>query len=148
LLDDQSIDATLAAFSELLRPGGLVVVAFKALAVRRATGNPYMPLLKRDHEGRALFFVRFIDFDGSGQGGDGERRDVGAFHMIIAGDSADELDSTVETHRVSPMRIWSPDQAGRRFAEGGFEGIKVTGPLTEPPGPPAGEDVCITARRP
>ncbi len=148
LLDDRSVEATLAAFEQLLRPGGLVVIAFKALAVRRATGNPYMPLLKRDYQGRALFFVRFIDFDGSDQAADIQRDDTAAFHMIIASQSPDPHGSAVETHRVSPMRIWSPEQAGRRLAEAGFEAVELTGPLTEPPAPPTGEDVCLTAGKP
>jgi SAM-dependent methyltransferase len=59
----EELEAAGRAILELLRPGGLLVCGLKAFVVRQQTGDPYLPLLKREHAGRPLFFVRFVDFD-------------------------------------------------------------------------------------
>ena len=126
----------------LLRPAGALVVGLKALAVRRESGNPYMKLLKRRHDGRALFFVRFIDFDGP----PGE--DVCDFHMIIAsgeGGGASGEPAPTQTHTVHRIRVWSVDQLRATFEAAGFEDVRISGAIGAPGVEPAGEDVFIHA---
>lgn len=137
LLDRDDLERTGKAVLELLRPEGLLVLGLKALAVRRESGNPYMPLLKREHAGAPLWFVRFVDFaqpplaDGS---------EVCGFHMAVVGQTT--------LHRESTMRVWSPEELARWFTAAGFAEVRVSGRLDDPEATPASEDVFVSARRP
>ena len=124
------VDAALAAIRGLLRPGGLVLVGLKAVEIRRATKDPYMPLLKRMHEGRPLWFVRFVDFDPS----DAAFAD---FHMVVVGDTM--------LHRSTRVRVWSPETLSAAFERAGFRDVSVSARIGEPGVPPATEDVFVHA---
>jgi len=127
----KEVDATLAAFRRLLRPGGIVLVGLKAVEMRRASKNPYMPLLKRIHEGRPLWFVRFVDFDT----GDPAFVD---FHMVVVGDTM--------LHRSTRVRVWSPEALRAAFEGGGFSEVSVSARIGEPGVTPTTEDVFVHAR--
>lgn len=125
------VDATLAAVLRLLRPGGLVLVGLKAVEIRRATKDPYMPLLKRVHDGRPLWFVRFVDFDPT----DAAFADL---HMVVVGDTM--------LHRSTRMRVWSPETLSAAFERAGFSDVSVSARIGEPGMAPATEDVFVHAR--
>jgi SAM-dependent methyltransferase len=130
------------AFRELLRPRGLLLVGLKALAVRREDKLKYLPLLKRRHEGRALFFARFLDFDVP-QPASGEL--VCDLHMTIsAGEPGEELEAL--HHGASRVRAWTPEELARFFAGAGFAEVDVRARLGEPHSAPTGEDVFVSAR--
>lgn len=137
VLEEDDLKRTGAALLDLLRPGGLVLIGLKALAVRRETGNPYMPLLKRERNGAPLWFVRFLDFtvppleDGT---------EVCGFHMVVTGES--------EHHRESTMRVWSPEGLARWFTAAGFAEVRVSGRLDDPDATPVTEDVFVVACKP
>jgi glycine/sarcosine N-methyltransferase len=139
--------AAAATFRELLRPGGLVLFGLKAVAVRIASGDPYMPLLRREHQGRSLWFVRFVEL-GIPALTDGTR--TAEFHMVVvAGDAAAGPDGAQALiHRVSRVRAWDPAELGAWFAERGFEDVRVSGSLGDPDVPPRGEDVFVSMRTP
>ncbi|HEX5135425.1 MAG TPA: methyltransferase domain-containing protein [Planctomycetota bacterium] len=125
------VDATLAAFRRLVRPGGLVLVGLKAVEIRRAAKDPYMPLLKRVHEGRPLWFVRFVDFDA----GDPAFAD---FHMVVVGDTM--------LHKTARVRVWGPETLRVAFERAGFPDVSVSARIGEPGVRPATEDVFVHAR--
>jgi len=134
LTDARDVAATLDAIRRLLRPGGVVLLGLKAVEVRRAAKNPYLPLLKRTHEGRPLWFIRFVDFD------TGER-DIADFHMAVVGDGDEAL-----LHRSTRIRVWSPAALRAAFEEAGFKDVDVSARIGEPGVPPATEDVFVHAR--
>lgn len=120
----------------MLAPGGIFVAGMKAVAVRRDEVCPAMPILRREHEGSALYFVRFLDFARS------EDVDLCDFHMVLVSEN--------EAHRhqqVSTMRVWSPEGLQRCFLDAGFEEVSVSGRLGDPDAPVSGEDVFVHARR-
>lgn len=127
------LDATFAAIRRLLRPRGLVLVGLKAVEIRRAAKDPYMPLLKRMHEGRPLWFVRYVDFDP----GDPAFADL---HMVVVGDTV--------LHRSSRMRVWSPEALRQAFERAGFSDVSVSARIGEPGVEPVTEDVFVHARAP
>ncbi|MCK6461675.1 MAG: class I SAM-dependent methyltransferase [Planctomycetes bacterium] len=124
------VDAALAAFRRLLRPGGLVLVGLKAVEVRRAAKDPYMPLLRRMHEGRPLWFVRFVDF---------EDAEFAHLHMVVVGDE-------LAFHRSTRMRVWSAETLRAAFERAGFQDVSVSARIGEPGVAPATEDVFVHAR--
>jgi len=132
LVEEKDVQAACAELQRLLRPGGRFVAGLKAVEARRG-GNPYMPLLRREHEGQPLFFVRFVDFDPSD-------RDRCTFHMLVAG--AERVH-----HRETVVRVWSPDSLRRTFEDAGFEDVRVSGRLGEPGASTETEDVFLHARR-
>jgi SAM-dependent methyltransferase len=145
LVDEREIAATLAAFRRLLAPGGSVLIGLKAVAIRRESGMPYLPLLKRMHAGEALFFVRFCDFaitrDVAGDA------DLCDFHMtVLRGDAAAESPAAV-LHSTSRWRVWSPASLERCFRAAGFD-AHVSASLGDPEAPPTGEDVFVHATLP
>ena len=145
LVGEAEARAAAGTLRELVRPGGLVLVALKAFGVRAASGEPYLPLLRREHQGRPLYFVRFVDFDVP-PGGDGVR--CCDLHLsVLAGESASP-ETEALLHRASRMRVWEPDELPAWFRARGFPDVRLTGPLPAPPGPPAGEDVVVLARVP
>jgi glycine/sarcosine N-methyltransferase len=127
----EDVDAALAGIRRVLRPGGIVLVGLKAVAIRRATKDPYMPLLKRVHEGRPLWFIRFVEF---------EEGDMCSMHMVVAGDTV--------LHRSTRMRVWSPDTLATAFTRAGFTDVSVSARIGEPGVPPTTEDVFVHARSP
>lgn len=131
LIEDQAVAAALGDCLDLLRPGGLMLVGLKALAVRRAAGNPYMPLLKRRHEGRDLFFVRFVDFDVP----DPKTCD---FHMLVAG---------ADLHTTHRIRAWAYDDLTTAFTAAGFVDVRLSASMADPTCGPTGEDVFVHARK-
>ncbi len=127
-----------AAARELLRPGGTLLLGLKALGVRAASGNPYMPLLVREHEGRRLAFVRFVEFD-LPRAPDGVR--LARFHMLVAG-------AEPPLERVGTTRVWEPDELRDWWRARGFEDVQLSAGLGAPDTPPPGEDVFLQARAP
>lgn len=147
LVGEAQARAAAEAMTSLVRSGGLVLVALKAFGVRARTENPYLPLLRREHEGRALFFVRFVDF-ALPAGDDGVRR-CDMHVAVLGGEGGAGREPEALLHRVSRMRVWLPDELGAWFEARGFTDVRVTGALPEPPGsngPPRGEDVVVHAR--
>jgi SAM-dependent methyltransferase len=123
------VEATLGAFRRLLRPGGLVLVGLKAVGIRRERKDPFLPLLKRMHEGRPLWFVRFVDF---------EDADFAHLHMAVLGDTV--------LHRSARIRVWSPATLRAAFEGAGFKDVSVSARIGEPDVPPTTEDVFVHAR--
>ncbi|MCK6570189.1 methyltransferase domain-containing protein [Myxococcota bacterium] len=137
--------ATASACLSLLRPGGLLVLGLKAFAARRATKDPHLPLMKREHEGRALWFLRFVDFtlpplaDGT---------HVVDLHVaIVAGDTKAAEREAVH-HGATCMREWAADELATWLAGRGFVDVRVSGRLDDPSAPAPTEDVFATAHKP
>lgn len=134
LTGNDEAERAAAALRGLLRPGGLLLVGLKALAIRKQSGNPYLPLLRREHEGGLLYFVRFVDFDTGNP-------DVCDFHMVVVRGDAE---GPVE-HRTRAMRVWSRESLTRCFSRGGFETVRVSARLGDPDVAPTSEDVFVHA---
>jgi SAM-dependent methyltransferase len=141
LTEEGDIDRALAAFRELVRPGGLVLLGLKALAIRRKSGNPYLPLLKRERDGETYFFVRFVDFDPG-------RPDLCEFHMVVVRGDAGSAEPEALVHRAGRARVWSPGALARRFAAAGFGEVHVSARLDDPDVTPTTEDVFVHAVHP
>jgi hypothetical protein len=95
-----------------------------------------MPILRREHEGTPLYFVRYLDFAGS------EDPELCDFHMVLVSEN--------EAHRhqqVWTLRVWSPEGLQRCFLDAGFAEVSVSGRLGVPDAPVTGEDVFVHARR-
>jgi SAM-dependent methyltransferase len=134
LTEEGDAERAAAALRGLLEPGGLLLVGLKALAIRKESGNPYLPLLRREHEGGLLYFVRFVDFDTA-------REDLCDFHMVVVrGDAEGPME-----HRTRPMRVWSPEGLIRCFEQAGFPNVRVSARLGDPDVAPASEDVFVHA---
>lgn len=142
LLSESETRAAAAACLQLLRPGGLLILGLKALAVRESSGQPYMPLLRREHEGSPLWFVRFVDFAEPALE-DGTR--VAGFHMLIVSDGAE---GEPRAHRVGRLRVWDAEGLAQWFRTAGFEEVSVSGALGDPTTPATSEDVFLQARAP
>ena len=140
----RDVDAAAAAFRDLLRPGGTLLLGLKALAVRRETGSPYMPLLKRKHEGRPLWFIRFVDYDVPQLD---EGLAVCDMHMVVVSGDADTGRDT-HLHMIHRLGEWSPTTLTAFFREAGFEEVRVSGSLADPSVEPTTEDVFVHARAP
>ncbi len=123
----------------LLRPGGRLLLGLKAFGVRRASGNPYLPLLRREVNGSPRWFVRFIELDRPGLE---DGTPVGCFHMLAVSDEEQAH------HRSGTVRFWEPDELETFFQAAGFEEVTVSGTLADAASPPRGEDVFVGARRP
>ena len=139
--------AAAATFHELVRPGGLVLLGFKAVALRKASGNPYMPLMRREHEGRPLWFVRFVDTD-LAPFEDGTP--AAEFHMVVVAGDASSGAGVREAllHDTARVRAWLPDELGPWFTARGFEDVAVSGKLLDPTVAPTTEDVFVSMRVP
>jgi SAM-dependent methyltransferase len=122
-------EAALAGFRRLLRPGGLVLVGLKAVEIRRASKDPYLPLLKRVHEGKPLWFVRFVDFEDDA---------FAHLHMVVVGETV--------LHRATRVRVWSPATLREAFVKAGFRDVSVSARIGEPGVAPTTEDVFVHAR--
>lgn len=132
------------AFFDLLRPGGLLLVGLKAFAVRRENQQAYLPLLKRRHEDRALWFVRFVDFDVP-QPSTGEL--LCDLHMAIVEGEASAIARALH-HGASRVRAWTPDELRLFFEHAGFRDVRVHAKLDDRESAPSGEDVYVSALRP
>jgi hypothetical protein len=89
-----------------------------------------MPLLKRMHQGKPLWFVRFVDF---------EDAEHASLHMVVAGED-------IAFHRSSRMRVWSPETLRAAFERAGFRDVSVSARIGEPGVAPTTEDVFVHAR--
>ncbi len=132
VIGDAAISSACSQCYSLLRPGGFLLVGLKALAERKQAGDPYMPLLKRQHEGRDLFFVRFVDFCQADP-------NVCNFHMLVAGEGL---------YTVSPMRVWSTTQLQTTFSLAGFEPVRISARIEDSSIRPSTEDVWVHAIKP
>jgi SAM-dependent methyltransferase len=144
LADSGAAENAARAFLELLRPEGRLLLGLKALAVRRESGQPYMPLLKRRHDGRALWFVRFVDFDVP-QPRAGEL--LADLHMAIVTGEAGATPQALH-HGATRVRAWAPQELRGFFERAGFADVRVHARLEDRDSPPAGEDVYLSAVRP
>jgi len=142
LVDVDDAKNAARAFRELLRPGGLLLIGLKAFAVRRADKNAYLPLMKRRHEGRALWFVRFVDFDVP-QPSSGEL--VCDLHMSVMAGEAGYAPEAVH-HGATRVRAWAPDELARFFESQGFGDVRVHARIDDRESASGGEDVFLTAR--
>ncbi|MHB1155809.1 MAG: hypothetical protein ACYC26_03110 [Phycisphaerales bacterium] len=140
---EANVQAAAKSLHDLLRPNGLLLMGLKAVAIRKQSGNPYMPPLKREHEGRPIYFIRMIDFAvPPGPGGE----ELCEFHMIVVrGDS--KTQATADLHNVHLSRVWSPDTLHGTFAQVGFD-VKISGELADCLVEPTTEDVFIRSIRP
>jgi SAM-dependent methyltransferase len=143
---DAELAAALAAFRALLAPGGLVLVGLKAVAIRRATHSPYLPLLRRTRGPDVLFFVRFVDFAGA-PAAPGEP-DLCDFHMTVLRGDAGAEEREALSHDVNRWRVWSPETLTASFRGAGFADVRVSASLGDPGVEPSSEDVFVHARAP
>ena len=123
------------------------MLGLKALEVRRRSQNPYLPLLRRVHEDRPLWFVRFVDFVEPPLA-DAVR--VAEMHMaVLAGDAAvaDERgECEALLHRASRLRSWDVEELRAWLAARGLEQVRVSGRIDDPDAPATSEDVFASAR--
>ncbi len=137
------------ALRAILRAGGRLVAGLKAFEARRESGQPYLPLLRREHLGRTLWFVRFVDFEVPPAAA-GVR--VCDLHMTVVAGTADE--TATETapeallHRATRVRSWSAAELAGWFEATGFVNVRVGGRLDDPASPASGEDVFVVADTP
>jgi len=129
---DDDVERAARAMRTLLAPGGRLVMGLKALAIRRETKNPYMPLMRREHEGRPLWFIRFVDFSGP--------KPLATFHMTVVGGDDECL-----VHKARPVRVWDPDGLRATLLGAGMSEVAVSGRLGDPDAPVTGEDVFVHA---
>ena len=138
----EAAHASVNGLRRLLGPGGLLLLGLKAFGVRRYDKDLHMPLLKRVSDGRALWFVRFLDFDVP------QREDsalVCDLHMAILTGDADATKEALH-HGASRVRAWMPDELARFFESNGFVDVRVHGKLVDRDAPPLGEDVFVSAK--
>jgi SAM-dependent methyltransferase len=145
---DAELAAALASFRALLRPGGLALVGLKAVAIRRASKDPYLPLLRRTRGADVLFFVRFVDFAAGGAPREPAEPDLCEFHMTVLRGDAGAAERAALLHEVTRWRVWSPETLSASFRSAGFEPVRVSASLGDPDAPPAGEDVFVHALAP
>ena len=144
LLSQTQVTGACRGLLEILRPGGLVLLGLKAQGVRKAAGNPYLPLLRRLHEGRPIWFVRFVDFERPALE---DGTPVCDLHMtVVGGDSSSEQPEAL-LHTAGAQRVWLPDELAARFEAEGFARVRVSGRIDDPEVPPQGEDVFLSAIR-
>jgi len=135
--------AGLEGMRRTLRPGGLFLAGLKAVARRRETKDPYLPLLRREHEGCVLHFIRFVEFDTDGGGANGGDEDAARLHMVVVRDPDEAL-----VHDSTPIRAWSPASLEVAAAAAGFQDVRISGSLGDPDVSPQGEDVFVHAEAP
>jgi SAM-dependent methyltransferase len=133
----------------LLRPGGLLLLSLKAFAPRTERGDPYLPLLRREHEGEPLYFVRFLDLAAPPPP---DPSDAGArlagFHMaILSGEAIPEGARDAIHQRAGMVRVWSRRELEAAVAGGGFSPVRITAGMTGPPADDQTEDVVVRATR-
>jgi SAM-dependent methyltransferase len=148
LSSESEARGTADAVKQLVRPGGLLLLGFKAFEVRRRSGNPYLPLLRREHEGKVLWFVRFVVFDVLPQPRDGSR--ACEMHMAVLAGDASTVDEHGEAgallHRASRLRSWDPVELTEWLRARGFADVRISGKLDDPEAPVTSEDVFAIAR--
>ncbi len=137
LLTSADIAAATENMRRILRPDGLLLLGLKALGERQGKQNT-MPVLRRQHEGRPLWFIRFLDLD-IPQLEDGSR--VADFHILIVGEG-EELHS----HRCSKMRVWTAAELVECFRAAQFHDVRISGRLDDREAAVSGEDVFLSCR--
>lgn len=133
ILEADAVAAGARALHGLLAPGGLLLVGLKAVAVRRESGNPYLPLLRREKDGEPVYFVRFVDFGG-------DDPDLCDFHMVVVKGKEGALH-----HRGHHWRVWDPPGLVAAFTDAGFADVAVSATLADPGVAPKTEDVFVHA---
>ena len=129
ITEEGDVERALAAIRGLLRPGGLLLIGLKAFAARQAGSDPYLPLIRREHEGEPVFFIRFLE------PGAGELAD---FHMVVAsGENAH--------HRTGRVRIWSAETLRAFVAGRGYARVVVTAGIDGEAADAGTEDVFLRA---
>ncbi|MHC4959288.1 MAG: class I SAM-dependent methyltransferase [Planctomycetota bacterium] len=131
ILEEPVIDAAIEGLHAVLKPGGRLVMGLKAFEARRETGNPYMPLLKREHEGEPIWFIRFVDFT--------LPHPRAEMHMAIV-----RGDNDCVHHRAHAVRSWSAPELAERLSTR-FRDVRVSGKLGDPDAPAKTEDVFVHA---
>jgi len=138
LTSDADVAAALAAFRKLGKRKALLLLGLKAVAIRRERNDPYLPLLRREHEGAPLYFVRFVEFDP-------QDARLCTFHMVVVKGDAATPPTEALIHNAHAVRVWSPGDLERTFSEAGLYNVKVSARLGDPDAPPQGEDVFVHA---
>lgn len=135
LLDDASAARTFGNFHGLLRPGGTCVIQLKNLVRRIKQKDTFLPLARREREGKRIRFVRFYD---SSLRGDRFLE----FHWIAFDDEADGL----LKHATTELRAWTPDQMNNLARSAGFREVQIYGDLKcNPFDPDRSEDMVVMA---
>lgn len=141
LVTNDQVRAAVTSMRDLLQPGGLAVVGFKAFAVQRRRRQPYLPLLKREHRGQPVFFVRWLDFAPRPAGD----VDVCEMHIsVLRGDAS--MATTCDVHEARRLRVWSAEGLARAFGAG-FGEVRVSGSIGDPDAPATDENVFVHAVR-
>ena len=147
VLAEQALQATLADFAAVLRPGGLLLVQNRNLDavaehVPMARRARWMPLqAHRDDEGREWLFLRFYDLDGPGNRAAGTL----TFNLVTL-----QREGTGEwTQRVqeTTLRPWLHDELTGAIAAAGFEDLACYGDMGGMPFAADSPNLIITARR-
>lgn len=149
VVEPERVARTLANFRALLRPGGRMVIGMKALAVLADAKQSFLPLVKRQVNGRDVLFVRFYDFK--------SEFDVprsADFHLVIIGATSSPTTEgrgdagTRVLHEVTRLRVWQPDELGEVVRGAGFVDVTVARDLAGQQWRPGdSEDVFVIARR-
>lgn len=141
------VDRALASIRSLLRPEGLLLLAFKVLAPRAEAGRAYLPLLRRVHRGETLLFARIYDFAAPPV----EPTDPGArvcgFHVaILSGEACPEGEGRARHQRGGMVRIWSQAELHEAFHRAGFVDVELRAGWGAAEASPTTEDVVLVAR--
>ena len=142
ILTDQALQATLADFAALLRPGGLLLIQNRNFDAVVAGRVRWMPLQShRDGSGREWLFLRFYDFDDSGGRADGTI----TFHLLTL--QRDEAGEWAQRIQATPLRPWLRDELARAIAAAGFEELACYGDMGGAPLATDSANLIVTARR-
>ena len=140
LTTDAEIRGAIDGFRRLLKRGGLLLMGLKAVAIRRETGDPYLPLLRREHEGEPLYFVRFVEFETDPK--------IAQLHMLVGRGDASSDETEALLHQATRIRVWSPHELEHTFGKAGFFNARVSGRIDDPNVAPTTEDVFLHAFSP
>jgi SAM-dependent methyltransferase len=143
LITDQQVTAAAANFQRLLRPGGLLVVGLKALAIHDVIAGHALRDAVRQSSGVSVTFNRWYEFR------DCDGIPVAEFHLAIDGPGHPALPPNGRIENVTWLRAWWPGPLAACFAEAGFSQPTVARDLAGTPwrSPGDGEDVFLIARR-
>jgi len=144
LLEDSAVSAALGNFRRLLRPGGLLLLGLKALAVMQARREHSLAPVKRATDDGELLFARFYDFAADGEA-------AADFHLVIIGPQASGSPAgRILHHAANRLRAWWPGPLGAAVLAAGFERVQVARDLGATPwtGPADGADIFLTAHAP
>ncbi|MHC4937472.1 MAG: class I SAM-dependent methyltransferase [Planctomycetota bacterium] len=125
MTDLAGVDRALASIRGLLVPSGKLIIGMKAFAARK---DPYLPLLRREHEGEPVFFIRFLE----------PAEEIANFHMVIAAGEHTH-------HRTGQVRVWSASSLRDFVSARGFDDVVTTHGMDGPPADDSTEDVFLRA---